>query len=99
MKVASIADVKAKLSAYVNASAESPVVITRNGRAVAALIPLCEDEDVERLVLGYSPKLRAILSAARQRVRRGEGIPHDRLWRSLQTPTRRRRARRRTATT
>jgi prevent-host-death family protein len=80
MKIASIADVKAKLSAYVKASGQSPVVITRNGKAVAAIVPVEDEEDLERLMLGYSTKLRAILSAARDRIRAGKGVPHDRFW-------------------
>jgi prevent-host-death family protein len=82
MKVASVADVKAKLSAYVKASDEGPVVITRNGKAVAAIVPVTDDE-LERLALAYSPKLRAILTAARERIRSGQGIPHDRFWREV----------------
>lgn len=40
MKVVPLAEVKAKLSAYVDASdKEGPVVITRNGRPVADLVP------------------------------------------------------------
>lgn len=34
MKAASVADVKAKLSAYVNASQRGPAVITGNGKAM-----------------------------------------------------------------
>jgi prevent-host-death family protein len=83
MKIASLADVKAKLSEYVRASGQSPVVITRSGKAVAAIIPLAEDEDLERLMLGYSPRLRSILAAARARMRQGQGIPHERFWRQL----------------
>ena len=88
MKIASIADVKAKLSAYVKASGKSPIVITRNGKAVAAIIPVADDDDVERLLLGYSPKLQAILSAARQRVRAGQAVPHQRFWREARSATR-----------
>ena len=83
MKIASVAHVKARFSAYVRASGDGPVVVTRNGKAVAAIIPLATDEDLERLMLGYSPKLRAILSAARQRVRSGQGIGHSRFWRDV----------------
>lgn len=93
MKIASVADVKARFSAYVKASGQSPVVITRNGKAVAALIPLSEDEDLERLALGYSPKLRAILSAARRRIAAGEGIPHDQFWREVRSHPRQTRKR------
>lgn len=89
MKIASVADVKAKLSAYVKASGDSPVVITRNGKAVAAIIPLADDEDLERLMFGYSPKLRAILSAARRRIRSGQGVSHEQFWQSIDTPKRR----------
>jgi prevent-host-death family protein len=88
MKIASVADVKAKLSAYVKASERGPVVITRNGKAVAALVTLGDDQDVERLLMGYSPRLRAVLAAARHRVEAGHGIPHDEFWRSI-TPARR----------
>ena len=39
MKIASLADVKARLSAYVEqCKTEGPVVITRNGKAVAVLL-------------------------------------------------------------
>jgi prevent-host-death family protein len=90
MKVASVADVKARFSAYVKASGESPVVITRNGKAVAAIIPLTDEEDLERLMLGYSPKLRAILATARRRTRSGQGVPHTRFWRAASAARRRR---------
>ena len=38
MKVASLADVKAHLSAYVESSRQGPVVVTRNGKPVAVLV-------------------------------------------------------------
>jgi prevent-host-death family protein len=88
MKVASVADVKAKLSAYIKATDKGPVVVTRNGKAVAAIIPLDDEQDLERLMLAYSPKLRAILSAARRRIRNGEGISHDQFWRDAQSSAR-----------
>lgn len=86
MKIGSVADVKAKFSAYVKATDQGPVVITRNGKAVAAMIPLKEDEDVERLLMGYSPKLRGILAAARQRIRSGQTATHGDFWRQVQSP-------------
>ena len=49
MKIASIAEVKAKLSSYVKASATGPVVVTRNGKAVAVLLGVDDDEELERL--------------------------------------------------
>ena len=80
MKIASVADVKAKLSEYVRAADAAPVVITRNGKAVAAIVPIGDEDDIERLLLGYSPKFRKILAAGREQGRRGEKISHDEFW-------------------
>ena len=60
MKIASVADMKARLSAYLKASATGPVVVTRNGKAVAVLLGVRDDEELERLLLAHSRKLRAI---------------------------------------
>ena len=93
MKIASVADVKAKFSAHIKASSRSPVVVTRNGKAVAAIIPLPDEDAVEQLMLSYSPRLRAILSAARRRVAGGAAIPHERFWREASPPARKPRRR------
>ena len=48
MKIASVADVKAKLSAYLDeCESKGPVVITRNGKAVAVLVAPANDDDLE----------------------------------------------------
>ena len=44
MKIAPVAEVKARFSAYVKASTEGPVVVTLHGRPVAVLLSL-EDEE------------------------------------------------------
>lgn len=80
MKIASVADVKAKLSAYLKASEEELVVITRNGKAVAVLLPLEDDVELERLVLAYSRQFQAIVQRARQEISEGKGIVHDEFW-------------------
>ena len=80
MKIASVAEVKANLSAYVRAGAESPVIVTRNGKPVAVLICPSDDDELERLILGYSTKLRAILETSKRQIEQGRGIPHDRFW-------------------
>jgi len=38
MKIASVADVKTHLSAYLKAAAARPVVVTKNGKPVAVLL-------------------------------------------------------------
>jgi prevent-host-death family protein len=75
MKIAPVAEVKARFSAYVKASAEGPIVVTRNGKPVAVLLAMEDEEDLERLILTYSPKFRALLEAAREQIREG-GIDH-----------------------
>lgn len=55
MKIAPVADVKAKLSAYLRGSQEGTVIITRNGKPVGVLLSVEDEEELERLLLAYSP--------------------------------------------
>lgn len=80
MKIASVADVKAHLSSYLKASAAGPVVVTRNGSAVAVLLGVSDDDELERLLLAHSRKLGAILDAADRRIDAGAGLGHDEFW-------------------
>ncbi len=84
MKIASVADIKAHFSAYLRATARGPVIVTRSGRPVGVLLGVDDEEELERLVLAYSPRLRAILEAARQRIRAGAGVRHQDFWRELE---------------
>ncbi len=88
MKIASVADVKARLSSYLKASASGPVVVTRNGKAVAVLLGVQDDDELERLLLAHSPKLRAILDAADRRIDEGKGIGHDEFWAEVEEANR-----------
>ena len=83
MKIASVAEVKARLSSYLKASATGPVVVTRNGKAVAVLVGVEDDEEVERLLLAHSRKLRAILDAADRRIDEGAGMGHEDFWQQV----------------
>jgi len=86
MKIASLADVKAKLSAYVDkAENEGPVVITRNGRPAAVLLAPKTDEELERLILAYSPRFQALLDKSRKSIRLGEGVSHQEFWKTVAT--------------
>jgi prevent-host-death family protein len=81
MKVASLADVKARLSAYIEElPSKGPVVITRNGKAAAVLIAPEDDEDLERLLLARSPHLQALLSKSRRSIKEGKGLSRDQFW-------------------
>jgi prevent-host-death family protein len=84
MIIAPLADVKAKLSAYLEeSSTNGPVVITRNGRAVAVLLTPADDEDLESLVLSRSPRFQAILNKSRQSIKAGKGLSRDDFWQAV----------------
>src|SRR4051794_9611698 len=80
MKIASIADVKARLSAYVKESREGPVIVTRNGKPVAVLLAVTDEDELERLVLAHSPKFQALLEKSNRQIDETGGIPHDVFW-------------------
>src|SRR5262244_2305239 len=83
MKIASVAAVKARLSAYLKESQEGPVVVTRNGKAVAVLLAVTDDDELERLVLAHSPKFQALLDKSRRQIEETGGIPHDQFGREV----------------
>src|SRR5438034_10693672 len=83
MKIASVADVKARLSAYLKESVNGPVVVTRNGKAVAVLLAITDDDELERLVLAHSPKFQALLDKSRRQIEETGGIPHDVFWQEV----------------
>jgi prevent-host-death family protein len=83
MKIASVADIKAHFSAYIRAAARGPIVVTRSGKPVGVFLAVDDEEELERLILAYSPRLRTILNAARQRIRAGAGIRHQDFWNKL----------------
>lgn len=89
MKIASVAEVKAKFSGYLKASEEGPVVVTKNGRPVAVLLSVTDEEEIERLMLAYSPRFESILEVAERQAREGQGMQHEDFWREVETETRR----------
>ena len=88
MKIASVADVKARLSAYLKESENGPVVVTRNGKAVAVLLAVTDDDELERLLLAHSPKFQATLDKSRRQIEATGGIPHDVFWREVEAESR-----------
>jgi prevent-host-death family protein len=87
MKIASVADVKAKFSGYIKASEEGPIVVTKNGKPVALLLSVKDEEEIERLLLAYSPKFKSIMQMAERQVREGKGIKHEDFWRETEAET------------
>jgi prevent-host-death family protein len=93
MRIAPLADVKARLSAFLDeCGTDGPVVITRNGKAVAVLLVPFDDDDLERLMLGRSPRFQALLNRSRQSIQEGKGLSEGDFWAAV-----RKRSRERTA--
>jgi prevent-host-death family protein len=93
MKIAPLADVKAKLSAYLEeCEARGPVVITRNGKAVAVLLAPANDDDLESLILARSPRFQSLLNKSRQSIAAGNGLAHDDFWKAVKQRDHKRKA-------
>jgi prevent-host-death family protein len=86
MKIASVAEVKSHLSAFLKASEGGPVVVTRNGRAVAVIVGVQNEDEVERLLMAYSPHLRAILDRSRKQFREGKWLSEEEFWSQFEPP-------------
>ena len=80
MKIASVAEVKSQFSAFLKASEAGPVVVTRNGRPVAVIVGVQDEDEIERLLMAYSPHLRAILEGSRQQFREGKWLSEEDFW-------------------
>jgi prevent-host-death family protein len=80
MKIASVAEVKSQFSAFLKASEGGPVVVTRNGRPVAVIVGVQDEDEIERLLMAYSPHLRAILDRSRQQFQQGEWLNEEEFW-------------------
>jgi prevent-host-death family protein len=95
MKITPLADVKDRLSAYIAAARECAIVVTRNGKPVALLTSIRDDDDLDSLLLVHDRHFMSLLERARERVRAGRYLTNEQFWREL----RRRRARRRATRT
>jgi len=84
MRIAPLSDVKARLSAYLEAcQTDGPVIITRNGRALAVLLAPVDEDDLERLVLARSPRFQALLEKSRQSIKAGKGLSRKEFWQAV----------------
>jgi prevent-host-death family protein len=84
MKIAPVADVKARFSAYLKESEEGPVIVTRNGKPVAVLISMEDEEELERIILAYSPKFQSLLEKSRKQIQERGGIQHRDFWKEVE---------------
>ena len=81
MRIVSLADAKTRLSSYIDQAQDSgPIVITRNGKAVAVLVVPIDDDDLEDLILARSPRFQAMLAQSQRSLRAGKVIAEDAFW-------------------
>jgi prevent-host-death family protein len=85
MKTASILEVEKHFYTYLQECEESPVVLTKNGKPVAVLLSVIEEEDIETLLLAVNSRFRDVLDTATRRIQQTGGIEHEEFWQSLES--------------
>src|SRR4051794_29277434 len=80
MKTASVAEIESQFSAFLKAREAGPVVVTRNGKPVAMIVGVRDQDEIERLLMAHSTRLQAIVEASRKQIREGEVLSHDEFW-------------------
>lgn len=73
MKAVEIGKATGTLAQYAKSVRKQPVIVTRRGRPMAALMPI-ENADVETAALSTNPKFLALIERARVRHQREGGI-------------------------
>jgi antitoxin (DNA-binding transcriptional repressor) of toxin-antitoxin stability system len=71
MKTIELSEVSA-LAPHVQSGSHEPVILTQNGHAVAAILPV-DECDVENLLLSINPQFQAILDRSERRLK-SEGL-------------------------
>jgi prevent-host-death family protein len=84
MKTASAEEVRAEFDAYLKATDKGPVVVTRNAKPVAVLLSVKDPEEIERMAMSQSKKLRKILQKSQAQIAKGRGIPEQEFWRQVE---------------
>ena len=85
MKIAPVADVKARFSSYIEQSEEGPIIVTKNGRPVAILVSVTDEDELERMVLAHTPRFRRLLDAAERRIKRSGSVKHEKFWATVRS--------------
>ena len=85
MKSIELHDAGDTLRAYASALANEPIIVTKRGKAVAALIRI-RDADIESLRVGFSARFQAIVHKSEAEYLRTGGLSEAELKRRLQAP-------------
>jgi prevent-host-death family protein len=82
VKTVDMAEATEALSTYARKVRREPLVVTRRGKPVLALMPL-SDADRESLAVSTNPKFIAIMERSRARCKPGQGISTEEMRRRL----------------
>jgi antitoxin (DNA-binding transcriptional repressor) of toxin-antitoxin stability system len=66
-----------------------PVVVTRNGRPVAVIVGVQDEDEIERLLMANLAQLQAILEKSRKQIRAGDVLSHKEFWAEVAASRRR----------
>lgn len=82
MKIIELAEAKASLAEYASQSGKEPIIVTVNGKPVAALIAI-ENADLETVSLSTNPEFLALIERSRARQKAEGGISSEEMRRRL----------------
>jgi hypothetical protein len=54
---------------------------------VAVLLSVEDEEELERLILAYTPRFRGILDTSRKQIRETGGVRHEEFWQEIEPET------------
>jgi antitoxin (DNA-binding transcriptional repressor) of toxin-antitoxin stability system len=74
-------------------SPEGIELLTKHGRPVAVLVAVGEEDELERLVLAHTPRLRRLLEEAEERIEATGGVRHKDFWASVRARSKRAKSR------
>jgi len=74
MKTLEMTEATAPLADYARKVRKEPVIVTRNGKPVAALVSV-ENADLETVALSVEPQFLALIERSRARQKADGGIP------------------------
>ncbi len=80
MKIAPVAEIKAKFIEYVKECKKGAIVVKRNSRPAAALVPVNDDEDLERIIISNSKIFKDIVDGAERRIKSKKKLSHKDFW-------------------
>jgi antitoxin (DNA-binding transcriptional repressor) of toxin-antitoxin stability system len=78
MKSVEITEATAALGDYAERLTQEPIVVTRKGKAIAALVRL-EPSDLESLLVSENPEFKRIVRRSRASYKRSGGLTREQL--------------------